>query len=86
MASEQCQDNVIRRLEIIGEASKRLSEEIRNKYADVPWRDIAGLRDVLIHDYMGVDLVRVWEITQENLGGMKKRIVAILQDLESGTT
>ena len=59
------QDAVIRQLEIIGEATKRLSMDLRSRYQDVPWRRIAGMRDVLIHDYMGVDLAAVWGVTQK---------------------
>ncbi len=72
------QDAVIRQLEIIGEATKHLSEELRSLHNGVPWRRIAGLRDVLIHDYMGVDLGAVWEITQRDLPGLKRHILIIL--------
>lgn len=55
MTVSHWQDAIIRNLEIIGEASKRLSKTLKEQYPDIPWRNIAGLRDVLIHDYMGVD-------------------------------
>jgi uncharacterized protein with HEPN domain len=67
MDQSHWQDATVRQLEIIGEATKRLSPELRSRYSDVPWRRIAGLRDVLIHDYMGVDLDAVWQVTQKDL-------------------
>lgn len=54
------QDGVIRQLGIIGEAVKRLSPSLRTQHSEMPWKDIAGMRDKLIHDYMGVDLDAVW--------------------------
>src|SRR5882724_13030844 len=72
MATMHWQDAVIRQLEIIGEATKRLSQDIRSHQYEIPWRRIAGLRDVLIHDYMGVDLTAVWEITQQDLPVLKR--------------
>jgi uncharacterized protein with HEPN domain len=83
MSSSHWQDAVIRQLEIIGEATKRLSTKLCSKHPDIPWRRIAGLRDVLIHDYMGVDINAVWEITQQNLPVLKTRVEAILQDLDT---
>jgi len=71
------QDAIIRQLEIIGEATKKLSSNLRNEYPDIPWRRMAGLRDVLIHDYMGVDISAVWEIVQNNLPSLKEQIKAI---------
>jgi uncharacterized protein with HEPN domain len=56
------QDATIRQLEILGEAAKRVSQDVRDDHPDVPWRQIAGLRDVLVHQYMGVDLSGVWEV------------------------
>ncbi len=75
------QDATIRQLEIIGEATKRLSPDLRAQYPEVPWRRVAGLRDVLIHNYMGVDLAAVWEITQKDLPTLKQHVQVILDDL-----
>ncbi len=77
-------DATIRQLEIIGEATKNLTTELREQYSDVPWRRIAGLRDVLIHNYMGVDLFAVWEITQVELPKLRLQIGEIIGDLEQG--
>lgn len=79
MSTSHWQDATIRQLEIIGEATKNLSPELRAQHPQVPWRRIAGLRDVLIHQYMGVDLAAVWEITQQNLSGLKSQIQRILE-------
>ncbi|MCD4699154.1 MAG: DUF86 domain-containing protein [Phycisphaerae bacterium] len=81
MSTSHWQDSVIRQLEIIGEATKNLTRQLRDKYGDVPWRRIAGLRDVLIHNYMGVDLVAVWGITQRDLPVLKEHIRVILKEL-----
>lgn len=72
------QDATIRQLEIIGEATKRISKKILQENTEVPWRRIAGLRDVLIHEYMGVDITAIWEITQKNLPHFKTQIEQIL--------
>jgi len=84
MAHSHWSDATMRQLEVIGEATKHLSEEIRIQHPDVPWRRIAGLRDVLIHDYMGVDLEAVWEVTQRNLPELEAKIRDILRELEEG--
>jgi uncharacterized protein with HEPN domain len=72
------QDAVIRRLEIIGEAVKQLSPETRAREAEIPWRSISGMRDVLIHDYMGVDLEAVWEVTQGDISELKLAVERLL--------
>ena len=80
MSTSHWQDAIIRQLEIIGEATKRLSKDLRSRHTEVPWRRMAGLRDVLIHDYFGVDLAAVWEITQKDLPKLKVSIEKILAE------
>jgi uncharacterized protein with HEPN domain len=62
---------VIRSLEVLGEATKHVPTSFRKKYPDIPWSKMAGMRDVLIHDYMGVDLMTVWKVSQERLPELK---------------
>lgn len=77
------QDAVIRNFEVIREASKRLSPKIRAAYSDVSWQQIAGFRDVLIHDYLKVNLNRVWGVIEQNLPQLKATVEAILAELEN---
>jgi uncharacterized protein with HEPN domain len=62
-----CQDAVIRRIEIIGEAARRLSQEAQREFPDLPWNEMIGMRNVMIHDYDGVDTVMVWETVKKDL-------------------
>lgn len=78
LAESHWHDATIRQLEIIGEATKRLSPALRSAHPHVPWRRIAGLRDVLIHDYMGVDLAAVWNITQRDVPVLERSVRALL--------
>ncbi|MEZ4698480.1 MAG: DUF86 domain-containing protein [Rhodothermales bacterium] len=72
------QDAVFRRLEIIGEAVKGLPQDLRERYPDTPWRDIAGARDVLVHEYFRVDLELAWEMIADDLPQLKADIAEIL--------
>ena len=74
------QDGVIRQLEIIGEATKRLSSSLRRQYSEIPWQDIAGMRDKLIHDYFGVDVKVVWRTVEVDIPELKKQIKLVLND------
>lgn len=73
------QDAVIRNLEIIGEATKQLDLDFKNKYPDIEWKKIAGMRDKLIHDYIGVDLWAVWGVVEKIIPELEKQIVLIEQ-------
>lgn len=83
LADSMIQDAVLRNMEILGEASKRVSEPIRELAPDVPWRQMAGMRDKLIHDYFGVDLTLVWDVVASELPGARDRIATLLEQLEA---
>ena len=78
------QDGVIRQTEIIGEAVRHLSEEFRSLFPAIPWADIAGMRDKLIHDYFGVDLEKVWLTAKEDIPQLKIDVESILDEENNG--
>ena len=81
--SKQLQDSVIRRIEVIGEATKNISQEIKDKYFQIPWKRISGMRDILIHEYWGIDLNLTWNIATQEMQNFKKSILEIKKDLKA---
>ena len=79
MKDKKTQSAVIRQLEIIGEAVKNLPVGFTDKYSNIEWRKIAGLRDKLIHHYFGVDFEKVWKVTKEDIPKLKKEVKKILK-------
>ncbi len=81
--NQQLQDAVVRRVEIIGEAVKHLSAEVRAATPSVPWRQIAGMRDKVIHDYMGVDIELVWTVVHEEFPKLASEVGSALRRLQA---
>lgn len=80
--SNLVQAAVIREIEIIGEATKMISKNLKEKYPSIPWKSIIGMRDKLIHHYFGVDIPAVWKTVQEDIPVLKKEIAQIIKNIE----
>ena len=75
------QDAVIRRIEIIGEAVKNISTETKEKYPNIRWREIAGMRDVVIHQYFGVTVGLIWQVATSDIPKLKEKIERIIKEI-----
>jgi len=80
------QDAVVRQLEIIGEACRRISADVQDRYSDIPWVDIIGMRHKIAHDYFKVDLETVWDTILDDLPFLKIEMARILNDLDAATS
>jgi len=81
-ADHRTQDAVIRNFEVIGEAAKRIPDEYRKQHPAIPWRELSGFRDVLIHQYEGVSAAELWQIVEKNLVPLRLNIMDILPPLD----
>ncbi len=81
LADTKSQDALIRQYEILGEAAKRVDEPTRGRYPDIPWKPMAGLRDRAIHDYSGVNVPFLWELTVKEMPRLQKRFKEILKEV-----
>jgi uncharacterized protein with HEPN domain len=80
-ANREKMDAVVRNLEILGEATKNLTDEFRLACSQIPWKNIAGMRDNLIHEYFGVDKVEVWRTVKNDIPELKKEMQCLLKSL-----
>ena len=76
---------VIRSIEVIGEASKKIPHSMRKDFPDIPWKKMAGMRDKLIHEYFGVDLEIIWEVIKTDLPSIKPLVIEAIDKLEGET-
>ncbi len=74
----QCQDAVVRRIEIIGEAARRVSQATRDKYPQIPWREMTSMRNLVIHEYDVVDINQVWDTVQNKLPPLIEELTKIV--------
>jgi uncharacterized protein with HEPN domain len=81
-ADTRTQDAVLRNLQTFSESTQRLSSDLKAAHPEVDWRGISGLRNILVHDYLGINLVRVWEIVEHDLPLLKRQVERLLAELQ----
>ena len=76
------QDGVIRNLQTIGQSVSRVSEALKQAHPEIDWRSIVGFRNVLVHDYLGINITRVWEVVEHDVPALKQHMLRILQHIQ----
>ena len=82
LSDTKTQDAVVRNLQILAESTQRISEPLKVRRAEVDWRAIAAFRNVVVHDYLGIDKKQIWEIVERDIPDLRHKIKTILQELE----
>jgi uncharacterized protein with HEPN domain len=81
-ADTKTQDAVMRNLQILAESTQRLSDSLKEKHPEMDWRNISGFRNVAVHEYLSIDVKRIWDIVEQDLPVLQERIEAILRELD----
>ncbi len=81
MKDPKTQDSVIHRIQLLGQSAKNLPEEVHQQHQDIPWRSIIGMRNIIVHEYLGLDLTEVWYVIQNDLPELEKK----LRNIKVGT-
>jgi uncharacterized protein with HEPN domain len=81
LSDKKTQDAVLRNLQILAESTQRISPELKNAHSEIDWRGISGFRNVLVHDYLGVNLLTVWGIIEGPIKDLKKRMSEVLEGM-----
>ena len=84
LADRKTQKATLRELQELAESTQRLSSGLKGRHPDLPWAAIAGFRNVLVHDYLGISLSRVWDITQRDLPALRAAVVLMLAEMDAG--
>jgi uncharacterized protein with HEPN domain len=82
LGTHTLQDAVLRNLQTLSESAKRLSDPLKTSHPEIEWRRIAAFRNILVHDYLGIDLDRIWQIVQLDVPQLKRAVAALLEQIE----
>jgi uncharacterized protein with HEPN domain len=84
LASRLIQDGVLRNLQTLSESTQRLSDELKAQHPNIDWRRLSGFRNILVHDYLGVDIPKCWGIVEDELPVLEREVAEMITKIESG--